>query len=182
MNMYGKFSIINFLLAIASVVETKKDYKLLVENYLNIKPVYGRMNKYAKKNFPITFIDYAHTPDAILNVITSVKKHFPKHKIITLFGCGGNRDKNKRKIMGKIVSELSDKVIITDDNPRYEDTRSIYKDIISGINNKKKYKIISNRKKAIKQCLSKINENKILLILGKGHEEYQIVKNRYLNA
>ena len=180
MNMYGKFSIINFLLAIASVVETKKDYKLLVENYLNIKPVYGRMNKYAKKNFPITFIDYAHTPDAILNVITSVKKHFPKHKIITLFGCGGNRDKNKRKIMGKIVSELSDKVIITDDNPRYEDTRSIYKDIISGINNKKKYKIISNRKKAIKKCLSKINENKILLILGKGHEEYQIVKNRYL--
>ena len=144
--MYGKFSIINFLLAIATIVNTKKDYETFVKNYSIIKPINGRMNKY-EKNYPITFIDFAHTPDAILNVITSIKKHFPKHEIITLFGCGGDRDKDKRKIMGRIVSDLSDKIVITDDNPRHEEPKRIYNDIISGINKKKKYTIISNRKK-----------------------------------
>ena len=135
--MYGKFSIINFLLAIATIVNTKKDYETFVKNYSIIKPINGRMNKYEKKNYPITFIDFAHTPDAILNVITSIKKHFPKHEIITLFGCGGDRDKDKRKIMGRIVSDLSDKIVITDDNPRYEEPKRIYNDIISGINKKR---------------------------------------------
>ena len=179
-NMYGKFSIINFLLAIATIVNTKKDYETFVKNYSIIKPINGRMNKYEKKNYPITFIDFAHTPDAILNVITSIKKHFPKHEIITLFGCGGDRDKDKRKIMGRIVSDLSDKIVITDDNPRHEEPKRIYKDIISGINKKKKYTIISNRKKAIRNHLKKSKNKKVLLILGKGHEEYQIVKNKNL--
>ena len=178
--MYGKFSVINFLLAIAATVNTKKDYELLIRNYSKIKSIKGRMNKYTKKYYPVTFVDFAHTPDAVLNVISSVKKHYPKHEIITLFGCGGERDNKKRKIMGKIVSDLSDRVIITDDNPRCEDPRRIYEDILAGMKVKKNYQIISGRKKAISACIKKSRKNKVVLILGKGHEEYQIIKNKNL--
>ena len=179
-NMYGKFSVTNFLLAIAAIVNTKKDYELLIRNYSKIKSIKGRMNKYTKKYYPVTFVDFAHTPDAVLNVIASVKKHYPKHEITTLFGCGGERDNKKRKIMGKIVSDLSDRVIITDDNPRCEDPRRIYKDILAGMKVKKNYQIISGRKKAISACIKKSRKNKVVLILGKGHEEYQIIKNKNL--
>ena len=89
--------------------------------------------------------------------------------------------KIKEKIMGRIVSDLSDKIVITDDNPRHEEPKRIYKDIISGINKKKKYTIISNRKKSYKKSFKKkVKIKKVLLILGKGHEEYQIVKNKNL--
>ena len=127
------------------------------------------------------FIDYAHTPDAMEKVLKSVNE-FKKNKIITIFGCGGDRDKNKRSIMGNIASSYSDKVIITNDNPRNENENNIISDIVMGIK-KENYEIIKDRKKAIIEGISYLNDNDILLILGKGHENYQIIngKKRYFS-
>ena len=119
------------------------------------------------------FIDYAHTPDAMENVLKSVRC-FCKNKIITIFGCGGNREKTKRSIMGDIATRYSDFVIITNDNPRYEEDDDIINDIVKGIS-KSNYEIIKDREDAIKKGIGYLENNDILLVLGKGHENYQII-------
>ena len=120
------------------------------------------------------FVDYAHKPDAVKKVLENAKE-FTIGKIITIIGCGGNRDRTKRPIMGNIASELSDYVIFTNDNPRNEEPEDIMKDIIEGVK-KDNYEIILDRKEAINKGISLLKENDVLLILGKGHEDYQIVK------
>ena len=177
-NLYGEFSIVNIMLSIASLVNNKLDYNFYIDNIIKLKPVDGRMNLYNKENRPLVFIDFAHTPDAIKRVLVSIKKHYPKKKIITVFGCGGNRDSTKRKIMGKVVGKYSDEIIITSDNSRNENPKKIFSDIASGIQSSKKFKTILKREEAIIKCLNKNNSNKIALILGKGHEEYQIIGNK----
>ena len=129
--------------------------------------------KYNENNI---IIDYAHTPDAVEKIIKEVSK-IPHNKIITIVGCGGNRDKRKRPIMGDIATTYSDFVIFTSDNPRYEKPRKILKDIICKLDNKN-YKIIVKRKKAIKNGIQMLSKNDILLLLGKGHEDYQIIKDK----
>jgi UDP-N-acetylmuramoyl-L-alanyl-D-glutamate--2,6-diaminopimelate ligase len=119
------------------------------------------------------FIDYAHTPDAVLNVISSAKE-YQKGKIYTILGCGGDRDRTKRPIMGDIATKNSDYVILTDDNPRTEDEKQIMNDILAGVKTKN-YEVIFSRREAIKKGISLLKENDILLILGKGHEDYQII-------
>ena len=176
--IYGEFAIINILTAIATLTTNKSNFIELANNISKLKSVNGRMNKYHKKGYPITFIDFAHTPEAAKLVINSIRKHFPKKKVVTIFGCGGERDNKKRKKMGKIISKTSDEIIITNDNPRNECQDKITKDIILGIENKKKYKVILSRSAAIKKALKKSNFNKIVLILGKGHEKFQVIKNK----
>ena len=122
------------------------------------------------------FIDYAHTPDAMTKVLRTFKSIYTDKRLIVLFGCGGDRDPSKRKSMGQIASTYSDVVILTSDNSRTEDELKIIKDIESGINPKKSYYIIPNRRDAIEFAV-KIRNNDILLLLGKGHEEYMIGKN-----
>lgn len=178
LKLYGKFSIENILLAIASSVKNKYEYYVCINNLSKLKPVEGRMNKFYKKKFPIVFIDFAHTPEAIKKLLSSIKKHYPDNKIITVFGCGGDRDTKKRKAMGEIVSMYSDEFIITNDNPRNEDPRKIIKDIILGIPKEKKFEIILKRNLAIRKCIKKSNYKKIVLILGKGHEDYQDIRNK----
>ena len=120
----------------------------------------------------LAVVDYAHTPDAVLNVITSFKEN--AQNIITIIGCGGDRDSKKRPIMGNIATKYSNYVIFTDDNPRTEDHKKIMNDIIKGVE-KDNYEIIYDRKEAIKKGVSLIDEDTILLVLGKGHEDYQII-------
>ena len=175
---YGIFSIINIITAIAALTNNKKDFNLYSNHASKLRSVNGRMNNYIKKNYPQVFVDYAHTPDSIKKVLKSIKLHFPEKEIITVFGCGGDRDKTKRKIMGKTVSNYSNQIIITNDNPRKEDPNLIVKDIISGISIKANYQIILNRKKAIQTALKKNNKDKIVLIFGKGHENYQIFSEK----
>ena len=135
----------------------------------------GRMDiiSYNENNI---IVDYAHTPDAVEKIISNVSK-LPHSKIITLIGCGGNRDKTKRSIMGDIATKLSDYVVFTSDNPRFEDPKEILKDITCKLD-KKNYKIIVNRKKAIRKSIQMLRKNDILLLLGKGHEDYQIIKDK----
>jgi len=135
----------------------------------------GRMDiiKYNDNNI---IVDYAHTPDAVEKIIKEVSK-IKHNKVITIVGCGGNRDKTKRPIMGEIATKNSDYVIFTSDNPRYENPKKILKDITCKLDNKN-YKIIVKRKKAIKRGIQMLTKNDILLLLGKGHEDYQVIKNK----
>jgi len=152
---------------------------LNIENINNIikelTPPNGRMDivKYKENNI---IIDYAHTPDAVEKIIKEVSK-IPHNNIITMLGCGGNRDKTKRPIMGEIATKYSNFVIFTSDNPRYEKPKKILKDITCKLDNKN-YKIVKSRKKAIKNGIQMLTKNDILLLLGKGHENYQIIKDK----
>ena len=172
MNVIGKYNIYNSLVAIIVLVNMGYNIKTVIKLFKRIKLPSGRLDmiKY-KKN--VIFVDYAHTPDAVKNVLTNAIK-FKKNKIYTIIGCGGNRDKTKRKDMGIIATELSDYVIFTNDNPRNEDEMKIVNDMINGIINEN-YEVILDRSKAIKRGIDLLNKKDILFILGKGHEEYQLI-------
>lgn len=120
-------------------------------------------------------VDYAHTPDAVDKIIQTVKE-FSKGSIYTIIGCGGDRDRKKRPLMAQIVTTKSDYVIFTNDNPRTENPRQIFNDMIQNLDNTN-YEIIENREKAIEKGVQMCRENDILLVLGKGHETYQIIGN-----
>ena len=136
--------------------------------------VKGRVEVVPTPGKPYTvLIDYAHTPDGLYNVLSSVKGYC-KGKLIAVFGCGGDRDPMKRPIMGKIGTDLADFAVITSDNPRTEDPMAIIKDILSGIDApEEKYTVIENRPKAIRYAMDKAEKNDIIVLAGKGHETYQ---------
>ena len=124
-------------------------------------------------------IDYAHTPDGLENILKTAKA-FTKGKLISIFGCGGDRDKVKRPQMGKISIDIADVTIITSDNPRSEEPMDIIKDIEVGLS-KDKYIVIENRKEAIKKAINIAKEGDVIVIAGKGHETYQILKNETIH-
>jgi UDP-N-acetylmuramoyl-L-alanyl-D-glutamate--2,6-diaminopimelate ligase len=131
------------------------------------------------KDKVIAIVDYAHTPDALLNVLATIKKlRKGFEKVITVVGCGGDRDKTKRPVMAQVACEHSDKVIFTSDNPRSEDPLQIIKDMEDGLTiaAKRKYISIADRKEAIKTAISLAKPEDIVMIAGKGHEKYQEIK------
>ena len=174
-NLIGKHNLYNVLVVIALLNELKIDnINLIVET---LKCPSGRMD-IVKKDSNLIIVDYAHTPDAVNNIINSVKELNP-NKIITIIGCGGNRDRTKRPIMSKIACSNSDYVIFTNDNPRCEDPNQIINDMLQNLDNLN-YEIILNREKAIIKGIQTLTKNDILLVLGKGHETYQIIgKTKY---
>ena len=149
----------------------------IINNTNKLHAPKGRCEAY-KVNNGYAIIDYAHTPDAVEKVITAYNE-LKKNRVITIIGCGGDRDPKKRPIMGDIATKLSDYVILTSDNPRTENPEKILEDIVKGIK-KDNYKIIEDRKEAIKNGIDMMQKDDILLILGKGHENYQIIgKTKY---
>ena len=171
-HLLGEYNIYNTLAVIIILEKLGFDFKQIYDVVFSLEPPTGRMEK-IKFNDSLVIIDYAHTPDATSKIISSAKT-FCKGKIYTIIGCGGNRDNDKRAKMGLISATLSDYVIFTSDNPRNEDPEKIIDDMLQLID-RKNYEIIINREKAIKKGIQKLKENDILLILGKGHEEYQII-------
>ena len=169
-NLLGKYNIYNLLISIIILDLENINYDKAIFRYLKYPD--GRMD-IIEYNTNKIIVDYAHTPDGVKNVIDTVKELNPNN-IITIIGCGGNRDVSKRSIMGTISTRLSDYVIFTDDNPRYENELSIIDDIIQNIDTDN-YEIITNREKAIIKGIQMLSENDILLVLGKGHENYQII-------
>ena len=167
----GEYNIKNIIPSIIILDKMNIDSRKIIPQ-LCLPP--GRMQIIKFKNNSI-IIDYAHTPDAMEKIISTVKI-MNHNKIITIFGCGGNREKEKRPKMGEIASLLSDYVILTNDNPRDENPKEIIREIKQNMNNN--YKIIYDRKKAIQEGIKMLKENDVLLILGKGHEEYQIIDNK----
>lgn len=175
-NIPGRFTVYNALAAIGvcSLFNCQMDAILLA--LANVK-VPGRSEIVdIKKTFTV-MIDYAHNPSSLEAILTATKKH-AKARIICVFGCGGDRDKTKRPVMGEIAGRLADFTVITTDNPRNENPKQIMKEIEEGIKNTKGlYKVIENRKEAIKFAMRIAWKNDIVLIAGKGHETYQILKN-----
>ena len=167
----GEYNIKNIIPSIIILDKMNIDSRKIIPQ-LCLPP--GRMQIIKFKNNSI-IIDYAHTPDAMEKIISTVKI-MNHNRIITIFGCGGNREKEKRPKMGEIASLLSDYVILTNDNPRDENPKEIIREIKQNMNNN--YKIIYDRKKAIQEGIKMLKENDILLILGKGHEEYQVIDNK----
>lgn len=136
----------------------------------------------ATKDYNLGFdviIDYAHTPDGLENILKTARE-FTKGRLISVFGCGGDRDKTKRPIMGKIGSDLSDIAVITSDNPRTEDPMLILQDIVYGIE-KNNYIVVENRKEAIKKSMEVAKDGDVIVVAGKGHEDYQILKDRVIH-
>ncbi len=172
-NLVGRYNVYNYLTALLLVHELGFSIKKILKLNDKLTPPPGRMDM-IKYNTNSIFVDYAHTPDAVLNVINSAKE-YKKGKIYTILGCGGDRDRTKRPIMGDIATKNSDYVILTNDNPRTEDEKQIMNDILAGVKKRSNYEVIYNRKKAIIKGISLLKENDILLILGKGHEDYQII-------
>lgn len=168
----SKFNVYNYLTMLSIVNQYGISVDDILKETSKLKAPKGRCEAY-KINDGTAVVDYAHTPDAVEKVITAYNE-LKKGKVITIVGCGGDRDPKKRPIMGEIATRLSDYVIFTSDNPRTEDPNKILEDIIAGVK-KDNYEIIENRKEAIKHGLDIMKKNDILLILGKGHENYQII-------
>ena len=177
LNMVGQFTVYNCLAVICACYLLDMDMDEIVKRISKLKGVNGRLERVESDKNIHVFVDYAHTPDAMDNVLKSIKT-FARGNIITVFGCGGNREREKRPTMGKIAQKYSDLVVITSDNPRYEEPSEIIKDILIGIDKEKKnYLVIEDRKDAIKEAIHRAKEGDVVLIAGKGHENYQIIKD-----
>lgn len=172
----GIFNIYNLLCVIGMLIHTGFTLDQIVPLLHCLSLPDGRMNKIVKNDREI-FIDYAHKPNALEAVIEGLVQYKKnKGQLWIVFGCGGDRDKEKRSIMGNIASRFADKIIVTDDNPRYEDPATIRSMIINGI--KGPYIEISNRQLAIEYAIRNSAKNDIILVAGKGHERYQMIKDK----
>lgn len=177
--LIGEFNVYNALAVYASAILLGFDKEKVKEILKNITPPKGRFEHFKSSNGVLVIVDYAHTPDALENVLKTIKNiRKGGSKIISVFGCGGDRDPAKRKIMGKIGAMLSDVAIFTSDNPRGEDPEKIIQEMKTGLSNEelKKVKSIADRRKAILESVKLAKSGDIILCAGKGHEDYQEIK------
>jgi UDP-N-acetylmuramoyl-L-alanyl-D-glutamate--2,6-diaminopimelate ligase len=173
----GSFQASNILIAAILVLSCGYDFDKIVKVLPCLNIVSGRLEKVQVKQH--IFVDHSHKPGALekaLLNLASLKKQ--GSKLLVVFGCGGNRDKLKRPIMGRLASEIADIIIVTDDNPRFEEPETIRQEILAGIQDLSKVTEIGNRREAIKYAISIMGEEDILLIAGKGHETYQLIKDQ----
>ena len=171
--LIGKIQIKNLIMAILACNESNLAINKIIKVIEKIKPVQGRLEKIGNLfDKSIVILDFAHTPEALKSCLLSVREHFKFSKISIVFGCGGERDRPKRKIMGKIANDYCDKIYLTDDNPRKENPKKIRSQIKVNIE-KKKLIEISSRKKAISKSIKDLDPGDVLLVAGKGHENYQ---------
>ncbi|HJE03855.1 MAG TPA: UDP-N-acetylmuramoyl-L-alanyl-D-glutamate--2,6-diaminopimelate ligase [Aliarcobacter thereius] len=174
--MLGVFNIYNLMASISAVkILTKNSFEEICETLKNYGGVSGRVEIVSLN--PLVIVDFAHTPDGMEEVL----KSFPNKDIICVFGAGGNRDSAKRPLMGEIAEKYSKHIVVTSDNPRFEDPKDIIKNILSGIKNKINVLVEENRKEAIKKAISLANENSVVLVLGKGDEATQIIGNEKIH-
>jgi len=181
-SLTGGFNLENILCAAGAALSLGISLGNIKKGVEDCKNIPGRLERVNNNIERFIFVDYAHTPDALESILKTLEPLKPKQnsKLITLFGCGGDRDPMKRKIMGQIASNYSDVLIVTSDNPRSEDPGKIIKDILAGIDikdTKKELVVEPDRKKALKAAVSLSSPGDIIIAAGKGHETYQILKN-----
>lgn len=170
----GEFTVYNSMAAAVTLIELGFDFSEVLYALSLSEGVKGRIEVVPTDTDYTVIIDYAHSPDGLENIISSLRK-IAKARIITVFGCGGDRDRTKRPIMGAIAAKLSDVIVVTSDNPRTEDPDAIIEDILTGIKGSKVRKIVeTDRTKAIRAALEEAETDDIVLLAGKGHETYQI--------
>ena len=175
----GKFNVSNLLAVYGAAVMLGKKPEDILVILSTLKSVSGRLEPIRSPEGYTAVVDYAHTPDALENVLNTINEVLNgKGKVITVCGAGGNRDKGKRPIMAQTAAKLSDKVIITSDNPRFEEPQDIINDMLAGLDNKQMKKVVSivDRKEAIRTACMMADKGDVILIAGKGHEDYQEIK------
>ena len=182
LHMNGMFSVYNVLAALTTAVAMDIDIKIALKAMENVHGVAGRFEVVNKK--PLVIVDYAHTPDGLENVLKSAREITPPDgKLICLFGCGGDRDATKRPKMGAIAQKLADKIVITSDNPRSEDPQQIITDILAGLKSVNPDIVVvePDRGEAIALLKTIANNNDVVILAGKGHEDYQILKDKTIH-
>ncbi len=172
----GDFSVENAALAAMCALSLGVSADVIKESLSTFRGVKGRMERVCENRLGISvFLDYAHTPDALEKLLLTVRRfRQDRQRIILVFGCGGDRDRSKRRKMGRIATRLADLTVITSDNARGEDPNAIIADILKGIDKEKAYKIVLDRKEAIAYSVEAAGPGDILILAGKGHEEYEI--------
>jgi len=170
--LIGRHNIYNSLAALGVALGLEIDLERAARALEKLDCVPGRLDKVDSKQPFHVFVDYAHTDDALKNVLTTLRE-ITQGRVIVVFGCGGNRDKGKRLKMGAVAEQLADCVVLTSDNPRKEDPREIIRQIEAGITDRQKYEVVVDRREAIARALAMAKANDIVLIAGKGHETYQ---------
>jgi UDP-N-acetylmuramoyl-L-alanyl-D-glutamate--2,6-diaminopimelate ligase len=174
-SLVGEFNAYNACAAFSSAMLSGIDSELILKGIENTKPVRGRFEVIGSSSKKV-IVDYSHTPDSLEKALLAIRKIVKNDKpVYAVFGCGGNRDRTKRPVMGKIASEIADKIIITSDNPRFEEPMTIIDEIKSGIS-KKNFTVIENREEAIKNAIQSSEKDAVILVAGKGHETYQEIK------
>ena len=180
LKMKGKFSIYNVLAAIATAIAMHLDINKVIKIVEDINGVAGRFEIVIQE--PTVIVDYAHTPDGLENVLKTARDITPSDgKLICIFGCGGDRDATKRPKMGRIAEDYADKVIVTSDNPRSEEPQQIVTDILAGFKSVNDVIVELDRELAIKEAKKIANPNDVILLAGKGHEDYQILANKTIH-
>ncbi len=178
--LIGEFNAYNLLAVYGAAVSLAQNKHEVLQCLSNITGAEGRFDySVSAKEKVIAIVDYAHTPDALINVLATIKKlRHGNEQVITVVGCGGDRDKTKRPVMGEVACEHSDKVIFTSDNPRSEEPEQILKDMEEGLSvtARRKYVAIADRRQAIKTAIAMAGPEDIVLVAGKGHEKYQEIK------
>jgi UDP-N-acetylmuramoyl-L-alanyl-D-glutamate--2,6-diaminopimelate ligase len=178
--LIGEFNAYNLLAVYGAAICLGQDKNEVLQILSNLETAKGRFDYLISRNDKIIgIVDYAHTPDALLNVLATIKKMRQGHEhIITVIGCGGDRDRTKRPIMAEVACGYSDKVILTSDNPRSEDPLEILKEMEVGVNvvSRRKVITVADRKEAIKTAVTLASNQDIVLVAGKGHETYQEIK------
>jgi len=175
--LIGEFNVYNALACFSVLLENNINFNIAIRYIEKLSTVPGRMELIVNAQKPSVVIDYAHTPEALNQALINVRKH-TNGKVICVFGCGGDRDAGKRPLMGEVAESLSDLIFITNDNPRTESPENIIDDIKQGLSNPVQLIVEMDREKAIQQAISLATKNDLILIAGKGHEQYQIIKNQ----
>jgi UDP-N-acetylmuramoyl-L-alanyl-D-glutamate--2,6-diaminopimelate ligase len=184
--IYGHFNVENILTVFTTMLAMGVAEAEAIKRLEFIRPIPGRMERLGDERSPLIFVDYAHTPDALDKVLSSIKKHCTQ-ALWVVFGCGGDRDKGKRSQMGQIATQWADHVIITDDNPRYENALDIVNDILKGCQDignstiSRNVEVIQDRALAIQSVLARAAAKDCIVVAGKGHELYQEINGVRLN-
>lgn len=183
-NLLGEHNLKNIMAAVLVALHRGAELDFVCDQVIDVR-VPGRLERVLNSGF---FVDYAHTPDALENVITALRKIMKRGRLIVVFGCGGDRDKAKRPLMGKVCAELADVALVTSDNPRTENAMVIISDILPGMNGKiKSYDdktgmmVEVDRKKALEMAVRIAEPDDVVLVAGKGHEDYQIIGTEKLH-
>ncbi len=180
-SLVGRINVYNILAAIGAAQALGLPNEVIANGIRNLKNVSGRFQPIAMGQPFLVVVDYAHTDDALENLIRTARELNPKGRIITLFGCGGLKDRTKRPVMGEVAGRLSDLTILSTDNPKSEDPLKIISDIVVGLQKTHgKYMIEPDRERAIGLAMDEARAGDILLLAGKGHENYQILADRTL--
>ena len=178
--LIGEFNAYNLLAVFGTAVCLGEEKAEILRNLSVLSGAEGRFDYLiSSKEKIVGIVDYAHTPDALENVLSTIRKlRKNDERVITVVGCGGDRDKTKRPVMGEVACQLSDKVVFTSDNPRSEEASDILKDMEAGLNTaaRRKFISIADRREAIKTAVSISQPSDIVLVAGKGHEKYQDIK------